>query len=349
MADQDHIHVEISTASIFRVIFIILFFVLLYLLKDILIILFFAIILASGISPFATWLEKKGIGRLWGVLILYLTVFGLFALVLSLIIPFVSDELSQLTAVFPEIVEKLTSSLDTVQQGSPRYFDFVGEIQNMLDVFSNYLQQFSQSAVGFIVSVFGGIFSFVAIIVISFYLAVMKRGVESFLSSVVPERYETYAIDLWERSEQKVGRWLQGQLLLALIVGLLVYVILSLMGVKFALVFGILSMVLEIVPIAGPVLAAIPAVALAFLQEPKLGLWVLGVFVAVQQIENHILVPLVLGKTTGLNPVVVILALLVGGKLAGIPGAILGVPLATIIVEMIDDLAKHKESRRSAA
>ncbi len=349
MADHEHMHVEISTASIFRVILITLFFVLLYLLKDILVILFFAIIIASGISPFAGWLERKGIGRLWGVLLLYLTVFGLFAFVLSLIIPFASQELSQLTTVFPKIVEKLSSSLDAAQQGSPQYFDFVGEIQNMLDVFSNYLQQFSQSAIGFIVSVFGGIFSFVAIIVISFYLSVMKRGVESFLSSVVPEKYEKYAIDLWSRSEQKMGRWLQGQLLLALIVGLIVYVTLSLMGVKFALIFGILSMVLEIVPIAGPVLAAIPAVVLAFLQDPSLGLWVLVVFIAVQQIENHILVPLVLGKTTGLNPVVVILALLIGAQLAGIPGAILGVPLATIIVEMIDDLARHKESRRTTA
>lgn len=349
MAEQNHVHVEISIASVFRVLLILLFFVLLYVLQDIVIVLLFAIILASAIAPFASWLERKGLARLWGVLLLYLVVFGLIGLVFSMIIPFASQELSQLTVVFPKIVERLSSSLDSVQQGAPKYFDFVSEIQNMLDSFSNYLQEFAQSSVGFIVSIFGGIFSFVAIIVISFYLSVMKKGVESFLSSVVPEKYEAYAIDLWKRAEIKVGRWLQGQLLLGLIVGLLVYVGLSLMHVKFALVFGIISMILEIVPVAGPVLAAIPAIALAFLQQPSLGIWVLVFYVAVQQIENHLLVPLVLGKTLGLNPVVVILALLIGAKLAGLAGAVLGVPVATVIVEILDDMARHKESRRAAA
>jgi len=347
MADPNHVHVEISTGSIFRVIMVVLLLLLFYVLKDILIILLFAIIIASATSPFANWLEKRRIPRLFGVLILYLVIFGLVILVLSLIVPFASDELTQLTAVFPIIVEKVSSSLDTVQGGSPRYFDFVNEVQNLLDSFSNYLQQFAQSTVGLIVSIFGGIFSFVAIIVISFYLSVMKRGIESFLSSVVPEKYETYAIDLWKRSEIKVGRWLQGQLLLALIVGLIVYVGLSLLNIKFALVFGLLAMLLEIVPIAGPVLASIPAIFLAFLENPTLGLWVILFYVVVQQIENHILVPLVLGKTTGLNPVVVILALLIGGKLAGVAGAILGVPVATILVEILDDMARHKESRRA--
>jgi predicted PurR-regulated permease PerM len=176
----------------------------------------------------------------------------------------------------------------------------------------------------------------------------MKKGIETFLGSVVPEKYEDYVIDLWKRSEIKVGRWFQGQLLLSLIVGLVVYVGLSIMGVKYALVLGILSMVLEIVPMVGPVLAAIPAVFLGFLQSPGLGLWLIVFYTVVQQLENHILVPLVIGKTTGLNPVVVIMALLIGGSLAGISGMILSVPVATIIVEILDDIAKQKESRRVA-
>ena len=188
--------------------------------------------------------------------------------------------------------------------------------------------------------------SFIAIIIIAFYLSVMKRGVESFIESVVPARHEAYVMDLWKRSEMKVGRWIQGQLLLALIVGLTVYIGLSLMGIKFALVLGIVAMALEIVPIVGPVIAAIPAIFLAFLQDPGLGLWVIVFYVAVQQLENHLLVPVVLGKTTGLNPVVVIMALLVGNQLAGISGMILSVPVATVIVEMLEDLAKQKEEAK---
>ena len=327
---------------------VILSVVLLYLLKEILVIFLLAIILASGIAPFANWLESKGIPRLLGVLLLYLVVFGLAIFVLSLIVPFLSQDFAQLTAVFPKVVERVSSSIDEVQTGS-RYFDFLGEIQNILDALSTYLQQFSQSAVGLVVGIFGGVLSFLAIIVISFYLSVMKKGIENLLSSVLPEKYESYAIGLWKRSEVQVGRWLQGQLLISLLVGLLVYVGLSAMGVKFALVLGILAMLLEIVPVAGPILAALPAIGLAFLQSPSLGIWVIVLYTVIQQVESHVILPLVLGKTTGLNPVVVIMALLIGAQLAGIVGAILAVPIATIIVEVIDDMARSKELRRASS
>lgn len=346
MADQQRI--EISTGTIFRAIVVILSVVLLYLLKEILVIFLLAIILASGIAPFANWLESKGIPRLLGVLLLYLVVFGLAIFVLSLIVPFLSQDFAQLTAVFPKVVEQVSSSLDEVQTGS-RYFDFLGEIQNILDALSTYLQQFSQSAVGLVVGIFGGVLSFLAIIVISFYLSVMKKGIENLLSSVLPEKYESYAIGLWKRSEIQVGRWLQGQLLISLLVGLLVYVGLSVMGVKFALVLGILAMLLEIVPVAGPILAALPAVGLAFLQSPSLGIWVIVLYTVIQQVESHVILPLVLGKTTGLNPVVVIMSLLIGAQLAGIVGAILAVPIATIIVEVFDDMARSKELRRTSS
>ena len=225
----------------------------------------------------------------------------------------------------------------------------VSERQNVLGAVWTGRQQSAQSVVGLVVSIFGGLMSFIAILIISFYLSVTKNGIENFLGSIVPEKYEPYAIGLWKRSEIKVGRWLQGQLLLGLIMGLVVYVGLSLMGIKYALLLAFLAAVLEIVPIVGPVLAAIPAVFLAFLQGPSLGLWVVLFYVAAQQLENHLLVPVVLGKTTGLNPVVVIIALLVGQQLAGIPGMILSVPLATVIVELLDDFAKHKESRRTVS
>ncbi|MBI2062412.1 MAG: AI-2E family transporter [Candidatus Yanofskybacteria bacterium] len=344
----DHIHVEINTGTILKVILTILFFVFLYILKDVLIIFFFAIIIASAISPFANWLDKKGFPRLLGVLLLFLVVLALIIALLSLIIPYVSQDISQLTSTLPQFVTKVSTSLEKVQQGSPQYLDFLSEIQNMLQGFSDYLQQSSQSVLGLVISIFGGVMSAIAILIISFYLSVTKNGIENFLGAIVPEKYESYAIDLWKRAELKVGLWLQGQLLLGLVMGLLVYVGLSLMGIKFALILGFLAAIFEIVPIVGPVLAAIPAIFLAFLQSPALGLWVIVFYIVIQQLENHLLVPVVLGKTIGLNPVVVIIALLIGQNLAGIPGMILSVPVATIIVEMMDDFAKHKDSKRAS-
>lgn len=344
----DHIHVEINTATILKAILIILFFIFLYILKDVLIIFLFALVIASAISPFANWLDEKGFPRLLGVLLLFLVVLSLIIGVLSLIIPYVSQDISQLVSTLPQFVAKVSTSIEKVQQGSPQYLDFLSEIQNLLQTFSDYLQQSSQSIIGLIIDVFGGVMSAIAILIISFYLSVTKKGIETFLGSVVPEKYENYAIDLWKRAEVKVGLWLQGQLLLGLIMGLLVYVGLSLMGIKFALILGFLAAILEIVPMVGPVLAAIPAIFLAFLQSPALGLWVIVFYIVVQQLENHLLVPVVLGKTVGLNPIVVIIALLIGQQLAGIPGMILSVPVATIIVEMMDDFAKHKDSKRQS-
>ncbi len=345
---SEHIHIEISTSSIIKMLLAVIALVAFYLLKDVLIIFLYALVIASAVSPFVNWLEKKRLPRLLAVLLLYIVVFGLIVLITSLVVPSISQDLSQLTSAFPRIVEKLSSSLNTVQQGVPRYFDFLSEIQNVLDVLTSYLQQVSQSAIGLVIGIFGGAFSFMAIIIISFYLSYMRRGIEAFLASVIPHEYKSYTIGLWKRSEAKVGRWLQGQLLLALMMGLVVYVGLSLMGVRFALISGLLIMVLEIVPVVGPVLAALPAIGFAFLQGSTLGLWVIVFYIVIQQLESNVLVPIVLGKSTGLNPVVVILALLVGSKLAGISGAILAIPVASIVVEILDDLAEHTENGASS-
>ncbi len=344
----EHQVIDIHASTIFKVIFIILGFVFLYLLKDVLIILFLAIIIASAVGPFADWLEHKKIPRLLGVLVLYLIVFGLVVFFLSLVIPFVSSEINQLTKALPGFVSNLSGALEKAQQTtSSRYFDFFSEIQNLLDSFSQYLQVSSQSGLNFIIGIFGGVLSFLAVIIISFYLSVMREGITGFIGSILPERYEEYAISLWKRSEKKVGRWLQGQFLLALSVGLIVFVGASLFNLKYALLLGIIAMILEVVPMVGPVISAIPGVVLAFSQSPTLGMWVLVFYVVVQQVEGHVLTPLILGRTIGLNPIVVIISLLIGGKLAGVLGILLAVPVAVVIVEILEDLAKHKESRRA--
>lgn len=348
MPASEKLNLEIQAVTIFKVIFIIILFGVLYLLRSIILILFLAIMIASAVGPFANWLDKKRFPRLLGVLLLYLLIFGLIFFLLSLVIPILSGEFSQLNSIVQQFVNTISGVLDTAQSTGSRYFDFLGEVQNLLDASSQYLQSLSQSVVGLVVGIFGGILSFLAVIVISFYLSVMRRGIDSFIKSVVPAQYEDYLVNLWLKTEQKVGRWFQAQLLLALIVGLAVFVGLSLLNVKFALLLGIIAMSLELIPMVGPVVSAIPGVIIAFSQSPTLGLWTLVLYVVIQQIEGHVLVPLIFGKSLGINPVTVIIALLVGFQLAGILGMIVAVPVATILNEVIDDFARRKESRRSA-
>src|SRR3989344_4857636 len=334
---------DVSVATVVKIVAVFLLFALIYLLRDIAIILLFAIVIASAVAPFADWVEKKKVPRIFGVALLYLSIFALVGFLISLVVPFVTGEINQLIQDLPNFISRVSTSLEKAQETSGgRFTDLFNEIQNLLDSFSSYLQASSSSAFGFVVSVFGGLFSFVGIIVISFYLSVMKGGIENFIRSVIPSKYESHFLNIWRKSEVKVGRWLQGQMLLALIVGLAVYVVLSLMGIKFALLLGIFAMIMELVPTVGPVLAAVPAVILAFTQSPILGLWVIVAYVIIQQIENHILVPIIMGGTVGLNPVVVILSLLIGFQLAGILGMILAVPVAAIIVEIIDEFSSSK-------
>lgn len=321
-----------------------LFLVFLYLIKNVLGILLFAIIIASAVGPFADWLDKKGFPRILGILFLYLIMFGLVISFITLTAPFVAKEVSQLSDTLPPVLAKISASLENVQKSAEKYFDVVGEAQALLDNLNQFFQESSQSAISFVVNIFGGVVSFFAIIILSFYLSVMKNGIESFLRSAIPQEYEDYVIDLWKRSELKLGRWLQGQILLALIVGIAVYIGLSLLGIHFALIIAVMAMFLELIPTVGPVIAAVPAVFLGFVQSPDtfLGLWVILLFIVVQQLENHVLVPIVMGKAVGLNPVIVILALLIGAQLGGIPGLLISVPLATIIVEFFNDVVEKR-------
>src|SRR3990167_215272 len=112
----------------------------------------------------------------------------------------------------------------------------------------------------------------------------MKGGIDQFIKSAVPDKYEKYILNLWHRSEKNLGRWFQVQLLLSLLVGLMTFVGLSILGIKFALVLAGLAMILELVPNVGPVLAGIPAVALAFFQSPSLGFWTIILYIVIQQI-----------------------------------------------------------------
>src|SRR3989344_5615127 len=331
---------DIKTGTIIKGFVILLSVVFLYLLRDVLVILFLAIVIASAVQPFVNWLEAKRIPRLLSVIFFYLVFAVLMVTFFSLVIPMAAYEVNQLAQTLPKFFSGLSSALAGAQASN--YFDVVTSLQNALDSSSQYLQISSASVLNFIVGIFGGLISFIAILVISFYLSVMRQGIPDFLRSVLPDTYEKYVIGLWRRAESKVGRWFQGQLLLPLVVGLMVFVGLSLFHIKYALLLGIVAMIFELLSLVGPVMSAIPAILLAFSQSPSLGIWVTIFYIVLQQTESHVLAPLILGRTLGLHPVTVVIALLIGATLAGILGILLAVPAAVVIVEVLDDMAAQR-------
>ncbi|MEK7134875.1 MAG: AI-2E family transporter, partial [Patescibacteria group bacterium] len=196
--------------------------------------------------------------------------------------------------------------------------------------------------ISYISSIFGGLVSFVVVLVVSFYLSLSRGALDDFLRSILPPQFEAYAHGLWLRAQKKMGRWLQAQILLSFIMALIVGIGLWILGVKYYFLIAVIVGVLEIVPYVGPIVAGGLATLLALSQSAILGLWTLVFFITIQQLEGHILVPLLIKKLVGLNPVAVILAMLVGAKLGGILGLLLAVPIAAVIDEFFDDLAKRK-------
>jgi predicted PurR-regulated permease PerM len=147
----------------------------------------------------------------------------------------------------------------------------------------------------------------------------------------------------------KIRKWFGAQLLLSVVVGVLVAAGLWFLGVRYAILLGILAMILELVPVIGPVIVGVIAFLVAVSDSFVLGLYALVFFVAVQQFENHILIPMIIGKTMNVHPVVVVTSLLAGGKIAGFIGILLAVPIAVMAQETFDYLAEKKEKRRAAA
>ena len=340
--------IRISSGTIIRAILFVLLFVGIYILRDIVLVLLAAVVIASAIEPAAQWLENKGVPRIPGVLAMYLFVATVIAGIFYFLIPPLVSDISQLIAEAPEYINSLQVGL----QGGGSGLGAIEPLGGVPESFSvaELVTQF-QKLIGteggvfsFITKIFGGMLSFVLVITFSFYLAVQRNGIGNFLRIVTPFQYEDYIIDLWERSQAKIGKWLQGQLILMLIVGLLTYLGLMIIGVNNALVFGLLAGLFEIIPLFGPVLSAIPPTAVAFVDGGvTLGILTVGLFVVIQQFENNLIHPLVVTKVVGVPPMLVIVAIVVGGKLAGFLGVLLSVPLAATLMEYANDISKRKK------
>ena len=166
---------------------------------------------------------------------------------------------------------------------------------------------------------------------------------EDFIEIAAPRKYQAYVLDLWKRARHKIGLWMQGQLLLAVIMGVLVYLGLTILGVPHALLLAVIAALFEIIPVFGPILAAVPAVAIAFVDGgATLGLLTVALYVIGQQFENHLIYPLVVTRVVGVPPLLVILALLIGAQLAGFLGILLSVPVVATLQEFTKDIRERR-------
>lgn len=349
--DGKNVTIQISTGTIIKVILFILLVAFLFYMHNLVLILLTAIVIASAIEPATKWFKRYKIPRIPAVLIVYTILVAALFGIFYMFIPAILNEASGFAAQLPAYIESI--NITNPITNDPLISEGVEETVGNVSAFSfqNFIGElqasFSNASEGFLRAlnaVFGGVFSLILIIVFSFYFAVQERGIDDFLRIITPLKHQNYVIDLWRRSQNKIGLWMQGQLVLALIIGVLTYLGLTVFGVPYALLLAILAAIFELIPIFGPILAAIPAVIVAFIAGgPTMGVAVIILYVIIQQFENHLIYPLVVKKVVGVPPLLVIIALIIGAQLAGILGIILSVPVAAALQELIADVEKERE------
>ncbi len=337
--------ISITTETMFRAFAIALGAVLIYTIRDVVAVILFSVIIASAVTPAANYLQKKNIPRTLGVFGIYLSAFLILGTVLYFIISPLSGELDNLSLTAPVYFDKINTFFKAVRDTAPQYEQLIGTVQDGLLVLSDYLAHLAGNIFGATSKLFGGVVSAVFVIVISFYLSAQEHGINLFLRAITPKEHQSYVLGLWSRAQHKLGRWLQAQIVLSVMVGVLVYIGLAIFGVRHRVLLALIAAMLEIIPIFGPILAAIPAVFFGLLKSPVVALWIILVYTVVHQLENHVIVPNVMNRAIGLNPVVVIISILIGAELFGIPGIILSVPVAVILVELIKDFGHHHEEK----
>ncbi len=341
------IRVSITSGTIISALLIIVGAYVFWLLRDLALLVLTAIIIASAIEPEIAFFIRHRVPRFVAALLVYTLVFGsVFSLLYFFFPPIIADAASFLSAA--------PGYLDTINVATPfsnitSATNFIGgqqEMQSFVQTLLSFQSVFAASSGGvlqLIITFFGGIFSLMIVIVLSFYFALQDTGVDDFLRMVMPVKYEEYSVDLWKRSQKKIGLWMQGQIILSVIVGILVYLGLLIIGVPYALLLAVFTAMIEIIPIFGSLLSGVVAVIVGYSDGGvAIAAIVAGLYVVVNQFESNLIYPLIVKKIIGIPPLLVIVALIAGYTLAGFLGAMLSVPVAAVILEFISDFDKRK-------
>lgn len=335
--------IDISSSTILRTILILVCFWFLFLIRDVIIILVAAMVVASAIEPLANYLQRFRIPRAISVILVYLAVVGVIGLAFTLVVPSLAKQTNQLAEQVPAIYHSLSvwfNKIPFLEHG-----EAVEQIQGNLQTVGSGLMSLNFNFLQQTRTVFTGVVSVFFVFIMALYLVVEENALNKFARIVVPAEHFRYVSHAIDRMQAQIGRWVLGQLALGVIVGAVVTVGLWLLGVQTPLAFGILSGTLEIIPVIGPVVAAIPGILIGFSQSTVLGLGLILFYVIVQQTENHVLVPNVMRKVTGLNPIATLIAVLLAARLFGVVGIMLAVPVATMIGVFASDFFSDTTSK----
>lgn len=329
-----------------------------------------AVIFAYIIDPLVNYLERKGIKRQFGVIIVYITVILIFAVLIISVIPKTINEISNLLTSLPDMVDTLTKNvngsmseffakfnvelpdnfIDVYKKSNPKVEGNVETpeiVSSILDsitkavnkLVGNMQESLMKSASNLLSKLYGlvtGAFRLLLVLIFSFYFSVDKEKFTLKLKKAIPNKHRKDVTYLATRIDTALQQFIRGRLLMAIFVGVLTMIYLLILRVDFAIIIGLITCVADIIPYIGPFLGCAPAVLFAFMDSPIKALWVLILFVLIQWVENNILAPKLIGNSTGLSPLIVLISIIIGGGLFGVWGMVISVPITSIIFILVD-------------
>ncbi len=319
------IKVDVSLSSILKILFVLGLIIFLYKIIDIIILVFIVLILVAAFRPVVNKWGRK-IGRVPAVLALILLLLALFGGFIYLIIPPLVAQSKQLFDSFPDFISRFTilrDHLPSFEKSVTTVYQSFGSITNVF--------------ISFTAGLFGGLITIITGTVLMVYLLLDDTTFDRMIKFLVTPSKRDDALELFQKISLKVGDWFRGQLILNIIMGTLTFIGLSIIGVKYAVILGVIAGLMEIIPVFGPLISGGLAAIVAISISPLTVLFVLILTLILHQLENNLVQPKVMQKAIGLPPAIIIIAILIGGKMLGALGALLAAPVIGILYVIIQE------------
>lgn len=322
--------VEITHKTIFFTVFLIIGIWFLYFVRDILFQLLVSLVIVASFTPFVSKLEKKRVPRSLAVTISYLIFLVIIGFTVYILAPALVSQTGSFVTNIPEYINKIGLPTAFKDQILRQLLVSLGELPGQL----------AKTAA----SIFSDVLSVVTVLILSFYIQVSREKINKSIADFFGDEKSEKIIGTIREIEEKIGMWAKGELLLMIIVGTATYVGLTLLKVPYALPLGILAGLFEIVPMIGPFIAAIPAVVIAFSSSFVTGIATASLAFLIQQVENYVLVPKIMQKSAGVNPIITLIALSVGFRIQGVSGALIAIPIVVALYVLLKRYFKKQES-----
>lgn len=333
--------IRINKRKAFIIILGIIFIYIFYLLsrkhniiKDMIYTIIISMVLAYLINPLVIHLEKYNMKRGTAVLFIYALVLGLILILSFIIIPKTGKEIKRLFKLLPDYFHSISRLIDNFyikyyesMDNMPPIFQGLDEIiiGNMEKLEKSISLNISRFIEG-VIFTFSKIISLILIPILVFYFIKDQDYFKEKIYYMLPENSRKEIKTLIIEIDKVLGQFIRGRLILALYVGITTTALLLLFRIDFALIIGLITGIADIIPYLGPFLGFLPAVFFAFLKSPIIAIWVGLIFLGIQWIENNVLAPKIIGKSIGIHPITVLLALVLGGGIFGVFGMILSIP-----------------------